>query len=82
MTIEHIASKHYPEGIRTEMEFQEKTMPVIPAAAEAGIANWHPTHLLETIIPALKRAGITEEQLDKMFLENPKKLFGAETTIA
>jgi phosphotriesterase-related protein len=53
--------------------------PVIPPAAEAGIANWHPTHLFENILPALKEAGVTEAQLDKMFLENPKKLFAAET---
>jgi phosphotriesterase-related protein len=30
-------------------------------------------------LPALKEAGVTEAQLDKMFLENPKKLFAAET---
>lgn len=53
--------------------------PVIPPPAEAGIANWHPTYLFETIVPTLKKAGITDQQLDKMFLENPKKLFTAET---
>lgn len=53
--------------------------PVIPPQAQAGIANWHPTHLFEKVIPELLQAGITEQQLDKMFMENPKKLFAAET---
>ncbi|TWT11135.1 phosphotriesterase [Planomicrobium sp. CPCC 101079] len=56
--------------------------PVIPPAVEAAVANWHPTHLFENILPALKSAGVTEAQLDKMFLENPKKLFAAETITA
>ena len=53
--------------------------PVIPPAAQPGVADWHPTHLFEKIIPQLKQEGITETQLDKMFLENPKKLFTAKT---
>lgn len=52
--------------------------PVIPPQAQAGIANWHPTHLFEKVIPDLLQAGVTEQQLDKMFMENPKKLFAAE----
>lgn len=53
--------------------------PVIPDAALGAIANWHPTHLFETVIPELQKAGVTDKQLDKMFMENPKKLFAAET---
>ncbi|WP_019415581.1 phosphotriesterase [Paenisporosarcina sp. TG20] len=49
--------------------------PVIPAAAEAGVANWHPTYIFEQVIPQLQQAGATEDQLSKLFLENPKKLF-------
>lgn len=49
--------------------------PVIPAVAEAGVVNWHPTYIFEQVIPQLKQAGATEEQLNKLFLENPKKLF-------
>lgn len=54
--------------------------PIIPPEAVPAIANWHPTHLFENILPQLKEAGITEAQFDKMFLENPKKLFAAEAT--
>lgn len=39
MTIEHIASKHFPEGIRTEMEFPEKTMPEFLAETAARIPD-------------------------------------------
>lgn len=52
--------------------------PVIPPQAEAGIANWHPTYLFEEVIPQLKQAGVTEVQLNKLFMENPKKLFTGE----
>ena len=52
--------------------------PIIPAAAEAGVANWHPTYLFEKVIPELKQSGVTEEQLDKLIMDNPKKLFASE----
>ncbi|AQQ51978.1 phosphotriesterase family protein [Planococcus lenghuensis] len=52
--------------------------PVIPPQAEAGVANWHPTYLFEEVVPQLKQAGVTEEQLDKLFTENPKKLFAGK----
>ena len=35
------------------------------------------TFLFEQIIPALKKAGMTDEQLDQMMVENPKGWLGA-----
>ena len=35
------------------------------------------TFLLEQIIPALKKAGMTDAQLDQMMVENPKGWLGA-----
>jgi len=51
--------------------------PVFPEEAEELLANWHITHLFDNVLPVLKKAGITDEQLDGIFFENPKRLFGS-----
>ena len=35
--------------------------------------NWSMTFLFEQVIPELKERGMTEEQLDQMMVENPKR---------
>ncbi len=42
------------------------------------MANWYPTHIFDHIIPELKEAGVTEEQITTMLLENPRRLFAAD----
>lgn len=37
--------------------------------------NWYPTHLVENIFPQLKKSGMTEQHLDKMLIDNPRRLF-------
>jgi phosphotriesterase-related protein len=40
----------------------------------AGLAkNWTMTKIFEEVIPVLKEAGMTDEQLDTMLVENPKR---------
>ncbi len=50
--------------------------PVKPEALGALLANWRITHLFENVIPTLKQRGITDEQINTMLVENPKRLFG------
>jgi len=50
----------------------------IPEEALPLIANWHPTHLFNNVIPALKKGGVTEEQINTILVENPRRLFGGE----
>ena len=50
--------------------------PVIPDAVAELLAGWHITHIFDDVVPVLKNAGITDEQLDTTFVENPKRLFG------
>ncbi len=38
------------------------------------LANWSYTHIFRNIIPALKKAGITDQQINTMMVENPRKL--------
>ncbi|CAN5609018.1 phosphotriesterase [soil metagenome] len=49
--------------------------PVIPDAVAELLAGWHITHIFDDIVPVLKNAGVTDEQLDTTFVENPKRLF-------
>ncbi|MDN7247357.1 phosphotriesterase family protein [Planococcus shenhongbingii] len=53
--------------------------PVIPEPVQPAVANWHPTHLFENVVPELKKGGVTESQINKMFTDNARKLFAAET---
>jgi len=35
--------------------------------------NWSMTFLFEQVIPELRQRGMTDEQLDQMMVENPKR---------
>ncbi len=48
----------------------------LPDFAVQMIADWSYTHLFKNIIPQLKQAGITDEQLGLMMVENPRRIFG------
>ena len=47
----------------------------IPEQALPLIANWYPTHLFENITPALKKSGVTDEQIQTIIRKNPMRLF-------
>ena len=51
--------------------------PKWPEPVAGLMANWHPAHIFENIIPELKKTGITDRQINKILIENPKKLLGA-----
>jgi len=40
--------------------------------------NWHPRHIFKNIIPALKGAGVSNEQVKMIMEENPRRLFAGE----
>jgi len=54
--------------------FPPETVEQLQAAGAA--TNWSMTFLFEDIIPTLKDAGITDDQLDTMMVENPKRWLG------
>ncbi|HVU02638.1 MAG TPA: hypothetical protein VHE30_12840 [Polyangiaceae bacterium] len=41
----------------------------------AAMPNWEPTHLFKRILPELKKRGVTDADLQTMFVENPKRWF-------
>jgi phosphotriesterase-related protein len=41
---------------------------------------WHYNHISDDILPALRKAGVSEEQLDQMLVRNPRAIFEARKT--
>ncbi len=39
--------------------------------------KWHYTHISDDILPALRKAGVTEDQIDQMLVRNPRAIFEA-----
>ena len=48
----------------------------LPPELAKGIENWTPTHVFKNIVPALKRAGVSEAKVKAMLVENPRRFFG------
>jgi phosphotriesterase-related protein len=46
----------------------------LPEERRQMVANWSFTNIFRNIIPALKQAGITDEQIRTMMVTNPKRL--------
>lgn len=47
-----------------------------PAGLAAIVApNWHFTHVLDDVLPALRERGVTNEQIDTMLVANPRRFF-------
>ncbi|HEX4445909.1 MAG TPA: hypothetical protein VH044_04210 [Polyangiaceae bacterium] len=41
----------------------------------AALPRWNYLHIHDDVIPALKRAGVAQEQLDTMLVANPRRIF-------
>jgi phosphotriesterase-related protein len=48
----------------------------LPPETAKLVENWKPTHVFQNIVPALKRAGVSEEKIRSMLVENPRRYFG------
>jgi phosphotriesterase-related protein len=44
-------------------------------ALQAAVPNWHFRHITEEVLPALRQAGVTEEQVRQMTVDNPRRIF-------
>jgi phosphotriesterase-related protein len=49
----------------------EEALPVV-------LPNWHYLHIHNDVIPALKKRGVTDEQLTTMLVDNPCKIFSVQ----
>ena len=41
---------------------------------EQGVANWQHTHITDDVVPALREAGVAEDQLPTMLVDNPRRI--------
>jgi phosphotriesterase-related protein len=39
--------------------------------------NWHYNHISDDILPALRKAGVSEQHIDQMLVKNPRAIFEA-----
>ncbi|MCD7032703.1 phosphotriesterase-related protein [Metabacillus sp. GX 13764] len=53
----------------------------LPPPLEKIMENWHPSHLFEAILPALREQGVSHEVIDRMLVENPARLFFQESSV-
>lgn len=47
-------------------------------AAKPFLANWSYVHVFNNIIPALKEAGISQDKINTLMVENPRRIFSGE----
>lgn len=45
------------------------------AALPLVLPNWHYLHIHNDVLPALRRRGVTEEQITTMLVDNPREIF-------
>jgi len=45
------------------------------AALPVMLPNWHFLHIHNDVIPALKERGVTDEQINTMLVDNPRRIF-------
>jgi len=43
---------------------------------------WHYNHIPDDILPALRKAGVTDDQIEQMLVRNPRAIFEARTAAA
>jgi phosphotriesterase-related protein len=46
----------------------------LPIPAEL-LPNWNPAHVFKNIVPALREAGVAQEKIDAMLIDNPRRFF-------
>jgi len=44
-------------------------------ALRAAVPNWHFLHISRDVLPALRKAGVSDEQIELMTVENPRRIF-------
>lgn len=49
----------------------------IPKEFQPLIAGWHPSNLFRTVIPRLKKEGVSGDQIDTLIKHNPRRIFEA-----
>jgi phosphotriesterase-related protein len=48
------------------------------AMLKQAVPRWHFLHISDDVIPALRSAGVTDEQIREMTVDNPRRIFEAQ----
>lgn len=51
-----------------------------PTLPPSVMPDWAPTHILEHVVPKLRAAGVTEEKIQTMLVDNPRRYFAEAGT--
>ena len=46
-----------------------------PQLLTSVVPNWHFNHIPDDVLPALRAAGVTDEQITAMTVDNPRRIF-------
>jgi len=49
-----------------------------PDAVKPAVKDWYPTYIHTKVIPKMKAAGVTDEQIKMMLVDNPRRFFNGE----
>ena len=47
----------------------------LPDSLKDTVKNWYPTYIPKIFVPKMKAAGVTDEQIKMMLIDNPKRFF-------
>ena len=54
-----------------------------PPAVEAAMSKqWNPSHFSLRIVPKLKDLGVTDDQIDALLIDNPRRFFAGDKLAA
>jgi phosphotriesterase-related protein len=45
-----------------------------PASMASALPNWNWNHIAKDVLPALRKAGVSEAQIEQMLVENPRRI--------
>jgi phosphotriesterase-related protein len=46
-----------------------------PDVVAEMMPRWHYLHISRDVLPALRERGVTDEQIDQMLVDNPRRIF-------
>lgn len=49
-----------------------------PQMVKAMVPRWNYLHIIDDVLPALRQAGVSEQQLRAMTIDNPRRIFEAQ----
>ncbi len=74
-TVAKLAAEGYTDRLVLSQDASCHIDWVPPGVREQIAPNWVYTHIQDDVLPALREAGVTEEQITTMLVDNPRRYF-------